>query len=534
MTYFSRTALGFGVVGCALLLNLSTGHAQAPLDKCEAKLDKAVTKWEAAASKALASCKAAMRKQTVAAAPNYVKAAAACEKALAKLYGKAEAKFEAGVDALFAGGTCDATSLAALGHLVSGGTGMAPGVSDQDWLKHWLVWSKYKLAIKDELFVDAHFFDQVATVKTGAGVNCSAGGTTSDPSVTVPNFCKLEINCRDVACTLTAASTTTASLGGGALTVLGIPVTGSTVFEACRVTDPFPFDLGYYYLVDEPAHTIKPINLLGNTVCVEEVKSEGWCNCTGAATAIPSSVSLCQDHNANSGATCSGTATGPNTAEGPCFCSSDGVHADGPQCGPGSSGPHFCSGAEGVCGRTLAGGFCHPGTTNSGVYELLSGSTPNGGCVDLKTIAFKTLPPGGNCGTGNPASFGPDCTPCTSDDLVPPAAALTIPFTTGTISAQVVDAQLASGNCSNSGDATTQCIEDANCTAASGDTCVGAIINPSETLPSVTGSPIDNTKPGCPDLEGGTLTGLKLVAAFPALDGAGLGDVVQEFSLVCQ
>ncbi len=94
--------------------------------------------------------------------------------------------------------------------------------------------------------------------------------------------------------------------------------------------------------------------------------------------------------------------------------------------------------------------------------------------------------------------------------------------------------QLASGNCSNAGDNTAQCIENANCTAVSGETCVGAIINPSETLPSVTGSPIDSTTFGCPDLEGGTLTGLKLVGAFPSLDGAGLGDVVQNFSLVCQ
>ena len=530
-------AIAFVVVAASIMnRGCGPGQGQPQINpKCEVKFGNIANKWEAAVSKALASCKAAMRKQTVAAAPDYLKGAAACEKALAKLYGKSEGKFLAGVDALFAGTppTCTAADdLVGFGHLVS--PVQAPGTNPQDWVKHWLTWAEYERAIKNELFLGADFFNQVATVKTGAGVICPAG-TTSDPAVTVPNFCKLEINCREHECraATAAGSQIVTSLGGGALVTMipgvldpNLPSLGSTVYEFCKVKDPFNFDPGFYYLISEPARTINAIQLAGRTTCIDLVKSEGWCNCTGAPVPISDSTNFCQDH-INGASTCPGVANGFPTKEGPCFCAGN----PNVQCGP---GVHFCTGAESFCGIRMDGGFCHPGTTNSALFVApLSASTPNGGCVGLSTISVTTLPAGGNCGNGNPASFGPDCLPCTGDDTIPPADAAPLPFTTGAAQAEVLDAVLTEGSCSNAADASTQCIENANCGANPNDVCVGAAINPNQTLPTVIGSGA-NPNDTCAVLEGSVLTGLSFVAAFPALDGAGVGDVVNTVTLACE
>ena len=531
------------VVGLALLFNAGTSHAQNA--RCMQGIEKADLKWLVAAKQALSKCKIALLKDKAAsdsgqdpvgqgADPDCGKAVGVCEKILAKLFGKADAKFLAAWGELFAKGTCTPADLVASGHLTS--PAQAPGAATQDWVSHWLKWAKWKLAIKEILFEYADFFNDIQREKRECHIDCPAG-TTGTPAVEggpYPNFCLLNLNCEEHECELSAASNTTTSLGGGALTVTRFLV-GSTVFEVCKVKDPFNFDPGFYYIISEPARTIGPVDLsIFGTVCIDVVKSEGWCNCTGAPVAIPDSMNFCQDHIATSGAvTCPGTATGPNTVEGPCFCTDpNGVKAT--QCGPGVS---FCPAGQ-FCGSTVSGGECHPGTTNSAVFVNSTGVALNGACINLNTISFTRLPAGGNCGNGKPASFGPDCTPCTADDTIPPAAPASIRFTTGAASAQVLDAVLAEGTCSNPLDSNTRCIEKANCGANPNDTCVGAIINPNDSLPGLTGVRIDPNTPGCPDLEAGNLSGLSFVGAFPALDSSGglggLGDVISTFTLTCQ
>jgi len=148
-----------------------------------------------------------------------------------------------------------------------------------------------------------------------------------------------------------------------------------------------------------------------------------------------------------------------------------------------------------------------------------------GDCINLNTIQFKTL--------GNAGLFGPDATPCTADDLRPPAGAASVPFTTGTASAEVKNALQGPGGCSNN--ANHLCRENANCdtdgsTNPATGTCGGATIIATQTVPALTGGPIAD----CDDLEASQLSGLQFVGAFPALDGAGLGDVVSSFEFNCE
>jgi len=154
------------------------------------------------------------------------------------------------------------------------------------------------------------------------------------------------------------------------------------------------------------------------------------------------------------------------------------------------------------------------------------------------SMRFTTLPPGGDCDLGqsggiydNPASFGPDCTPCTNDDLALPPNVVTIPFTTSSASATIKDAVQSEGACaSNTNHA---CIEHVNCanTTNPSDLCDGTeLIIPTLTSSTVFGVPAAS----CINLNTGALSGTTLVGAVPLLDSPGLGDQVATFSMTCE
>jgi hypothetical protein len=356
-----------------------------------------------------------------------------------------------------------------------------------------------------------------------SGTDCTLP-TSCNPELTLncrPNLCSTMINCRSHACQLDASSATTTSLSGGALSVT-VPLSGRAVFEICKL-NPITFGIlgapNVYAIIGDSARTVDPVGLLGNTICVDVIRGQGWCDCAGLG--IPKNMNFCQDHDTLVAPACPGVPTGANNIEGPCFCF-DGANTT-VECGTAADPP--CIPAE-TCGFTETGGFCHAGTSTSAVFIGPSGASAVGDCINLNTIQFKTLP---NAGT-----FGPDATPCTMDDTRPPAGAASVPFTTGAASAQVMNALQGPGVCSNN-PGNHLCREDANCntdgsTNPATGTCGGAAIIATQTVPVLVGAGISD----CSDLEASQLSGLQFVGAFPALDGAGLGDVVSSFEFNCE
>jgi hypothetical protein len=528
------------------MFTAGAGQAQL-LNKCLDQVDGHAIKLFSTYAKALKKCKVAIQKQVDDEEPDWEKAADACEKSLGSLWdingirGKSAltkfyAKFN---DKFFADeGKCDSNGetagvgtayISAMGHLISPVQAPGPALGPaHDWMMRWMALMKFKLALLEENFVFATTMNLLNDVIDNSGTDCDLP-TNCDPESTAncrPNLCSTMINCRSHACQLDASSATGTSVGGGAL-VVSVPLTGRAVFEVCKL-NPVTFGIAgapnVFAIIGDSSRTVDPVILLGNTICVDIIRAQGFCDCMGLG--IPKNTAFCQDHNVNVGASCIGAPTGVNTVEGPCLCADGSGNPVGPECG--TADDPVCSNDPNnplLCGVTETGGFCHAGTTNSPVFVLPSGGTANGDCLVLNTIQFKTLPP-------LPGIEGPDGVPCTMDDVRPPAGAASVPFTTGTASAAVLDAVDTPGGCTNAPN--HLCIEDVNCNTNDPNTptgtCVGAIINPNQTVPALTGGGLAD----CADLEASQLGGVSFVGAFPALDGAGLGDVVSTFNFDCQ
>jgi hypothetical protein len=291
------------------------------------------------------------------------------------------------------------------------------------------------------------------------------------------------------------------------------------------------------FVVGEPAKQIEPLSIAGNTVCVENLGAEGFCACGGDFTGLRKGVSACQDHMVGAPdldqCPASDLQSG-GAIEDTCFCGTSATNVSTIRCGA----AYPACPPSSVCGFTGSGAACHPGTRNGPVHLSLSGFTAAGDCVVNTSMRFTTLPPGGDCDLAhsggiydNPASFGPDCTPCTSDDLALPANAVTVPFTTGSAVATIKNAVESPGMCADT--TTHACIEHGNCanTTNPDDLCDGTqIIFPTFASSTVFGVPVSS----CTNLEAGALSGMTLVGAVPILDTPGLGDQVTTFSLICE
>jgi hypothetical protein len=520
------------------MFTAGTSHAQ--LNKCLDQIDGLAIKLFSTYAKALKKCKVAIQKQVDAGEEaDMEKAADACEKslgslfdingirgksAISKFYDKFNTKFFTDT------GKCDSdltenamvgtAYIPAMGHLVA--PVQAPGTTPWDWMMRWIALMKFKLALLEENFVMATTVNLLDSVIDGSGTDCTLP-TNCNPETTPncrPNLCSTGINCRSHACQLDASSATTTSVSGGGAVIM-VPLTGRAVFEVCKL-NPITFGIAgapaVYAIIGDSARTVDPVGLLGQTICVDIIRSQGWCDCVGLG--IPKNLAFCQDHDVLTAPACVGAPTGPNNTEGECFCD-DGTGPTANTCGD-DSPP--CPPAE-QCGITDSSGNCHDGTQTSSVFVLPSGASVAGDCVNLNTIQFKTLP--------NAAAFGADATPCTADDTRPPANAASVPFTTGMATASVQNASALEGTCSNNANHT--CKEDINCNTNDPNnptgTCGGEVNNPSQTVPALMGGPIGS----CANLEASQLSGVSFVGAFPALDGAApLGDVVSSFNFDCQ
>ncbi len=152
----------------------------------------------------------------------------------------------------------------------------------------------------------------------------------------------------------------------------------------------------------------------------------------------------------------------------------------------------------------------HTGVCNGPNLLAFADSGPRGSTVlDESRTSISMIADGGACATadGDPALYGPDGIACTDDDPAQ-AAALDLPLTSGTASAQILH------------------VDDGASVLGPDAVCAGTCTT------ELTGSPApcDALVVNAP----GELGGLTTVAAFPSLDKGQLGDTVTTLTFTCR
>ncbi len=313
----------------------------------------------------------------------------------------------------------------------------------------------------------------------------------------------------------------------------------------------------FLYLINEPQKTVRaiiPPGLPAVGACVLIARSEGWCDCTGGHS-LPNTFSLCSDHVQTQ---CARHCTG-GTRHPACTTNADCTNA--PSAGSTCSGSKTChdgttacvndSACPAVSGNDACGlpidatntDGTYATTIDGGTTIAASGAATAGDCVDLVSAQFTLLT--------DPTDLGPDGLACTFDDFAAPTAPFSLPLTTGTASATLLDAPSAglcthSGHCSGgakgacdfahgNADCTglssgtcnrDACVQDANCQQQANDPCTGAAF--SSLLLSLSGG-----KSTCSLYGSSNLSGLGITGAIAA-NAAPLGDVSVAFKFACK
>lgn len=294
-----------------------------------------------------------------------------------------------------------------------------------------------------------------------------------------------------------------------------IPVLGGFNLEMCEVSSlggegpGFNVEPGFLYLTNLPDKTqtalIPPQGVPGiQAVCVQIVRSEGWCDCLGAG--LRKHFSLCQDH----------------------VTSGSGTDACGTAIDPASLDTRYTGTVDGKASLTP------------------TGASTAGDCVDLVSMQFSVI--------ADRNDFGPDGVPCTVDDLTVPAPPLNVVLTTGTTSVQLFDAVASPGGCQRSGHCSTHttqvcdasvpstcpgvescnrdtCVQDVNCrhTSFATDTCG----NPAPTLAPLNLS-LSGAKTSCENYRASNLNGFAVAGAIATVNDRLMGDAVTAFRFTCK
>jgi hypothetical protein len=313
-----------------------------------------------------------------------------------------------------------------------------------------------------------------------------------------------------------------------------LPISGSNfVFLAGGPSAPF-----------NPPPTVPFVPAV--TWCIDQVRAEGWCDCTGQG--IPYSPQSCLDHIADAGGSCPDTGA---MLESDCVCNAPlGQSCTDPGCTS--------------CVNSKTGASCHPGTSTSAVNTTYTGASVAGSCLYLSTMQFRYLWPGacvnaagdvvGSCTSVGPAtapcaalggtscvnSFGTDGVACTADDRTPSDATVTLPMTTTTARATIENYVNTEGIClAPATHLNMNCVSNADCDVASppgtgvcSSMVPGCFTGPNpEDCRYTTAAGVGAT---CAQLRTGNLTNLALTGALPALDAPpGLEDYIMTFRFDC-
>ncbi|GIW43526.1 MAG: hypothetical protein KatS3mg077_0808 [Candidatus Binatia bacterium] len=516
-----------GMCGALFVLGFVFGvvPAHAAPDKCQAELAKRSALLHAKVASALQKCGDAIRREQAknlakAGSGFLVTAAHVCQKELNRIFdlpnilsGKSERqKFFDAVDKAFTAGTtpkCSVSDLEWQGLVHSSNTnglGIAPAVGSNAWdfAKVWLAVMQMQRALDGQLAVQADFLarlqEAIAAPAKPPGTSVSTAATnctlpvSCDPRTQPgcrPDLCRFRPLCLRQGCGLAASSSAQLAETGANETY---PVQGLMPLAVCSLTGlGFPFgNLGEgVLLAGGPSRSIAPLSIpassalgiAGSTMCVDVVRTMGYCACSPPLTGAPIDFTLCRDHVEGNGVACTGLTVAGS------------------------------GGADAV----------HGGTANSAIHVSAGGAAVTNDCVAWATLRLSAVPSGNE---------GPDGAPCTADDFNPTVIMAAAALTTGSANATVEDAVAAAGTCSAS---STSCVEDANC--PSGQTCTSpAPTLTSSTLPApLSGAPVSS---GCANILANQLSGLALVGATPLLDvpvasGPGARDTLLGLSLVC-
>lgn len=557
-------------IGLALILatSVAPSAAVAQIDKCQASLAKNSQKLETQLSQGFGKCLSAIRKNQVkgkAAAAS----AAACEKGLSKVLGIGSltptktkiGKFLTAIKKLETGGVCTGTELRELGHPSAGLN--APGVGPTDFVASWLAVTKQNIAWVEHLMDNGDARDLIDLVlaagpvdgdptecDASSGKGCGTDCTGAPPSGYAyrPNLCALSPanwpQCRVHACNLKAT--------GARLEPLGADITFANrkfALEVCKVPSALPISgTDYVFLAGGPMSTFSPPPSVpivpAVTWCIDQVRAEGWCDCTGQG--LPFSPQSCLDHAADAGGSCPADGAALETD---CVCNAPlGQSCKAANCTS--------------CVNAKTGARCHPGTSNSAINTIYTGASVAGSCLYMTTMQFRFLSPGtcvdvsgnviGRCssvgaatapcaalgGTSCVDSLGVDGVACTADDVTPPESTVTIPMTTGTAQATIENYINSEGVCtapaSHSG---MKCVTNADCDIAPGSGSCGGFFpgcftgpNPEDCRHTTTaGAGIS-----CTQLKAGNLANFALSGILPAVDAPpGLSDYNMRFRFDC-
>jgi len=480
MTRTTRlSCIGFGLT---LLVSAS---AQAQPAKCQSALQKMSNKWTATVHKSLQKCVDGVQKVRDKTGVISAKAAAGCEKSIAKLN---SARAKTATKCLKT--KCTPADLGTLGHLVGGFTapaglgapaaGIAPG--SIDFTCAWLLRVAEHMAYQNVLgaapgaqgmMVNAAEVDICVGGPTPKAVcsvdaDCGMGGTCPDLTPSLTAYLK-EPRCNTHACTLTAGSSAVlqVNFGGAPVDAFNLPVSGALALDFCSLPDDagLPLHPDTKLIAAAPNKGILPVSVLpGITACVGNVRTEAWCDC-GVQSAFPGApaiggknYTLCRDSDLASGA-------------------------------PG----------DGCSSLPLAPGGT-PDANGGPAWAGFSGGSVTGDCGGNLSVSFMIVTPGLEGGDG---------IACTFDDTAEPLASNGLPFTTGTATALVFDAQ-SPGN----------------------DTG-----NPYADL-ATTGGGVTGNGIACANYESSNLSGMKLVGSAPLLTSGGpsdiTGDNIITLELNCQ
>ncbi len=546
----------------------------ADVAKCESKLLKTSSKLGSGIFKAFSKCTASARKTISKKGAIDDKTADKCEKNLKKVFniggdaGKGTVnKTLKSFRKLFTPGkeVCTSADLVQLGLLESGVN--APGTNPEDFLSSWLIMRETNLALT-QVFSVAADVQEVLTSMIDL--------TDCDDPLDRPNLCTFRggenPDCVTQTCNLSSTSDLTLQPDGLTAALQDNPATIQVCRAPAALTDlPVDFSDSFRALSLAGATRLGPTTLTGAnaTVCIDQLRAIGWCDCDGAAVAFEPDT--CRDHIANDNAgTCSETSAFCLTDED-CTERNETCSATVDDCGVDLANAALpatcvragtpagdCQGAPGKCIDGTTVGPCHPGTYIGATDVIYGGSSAGGDCSLTQTLSLRILPPAvcvnpagdalgscttlcpgpGSCGadatclglggTACAVSAGADGVPCTRDDLAQPGPTQQVVFTTGTATASVKDLVrinfqgVCSGGSTNAG---MNCISNEDCI---GGTCSGVVPLPNPAAVNASGSPLT-----CADYDSGNLSGLTMVGGFAWFNGVRTGDQTAMITLDC-
>jgi hypothetical protein len=351
-----------------------TAPAFADIVKCQQGIEKNSSKLQSSVLKALTKCTDGYRKAVLAGSPLST-TAASCQTGLDKAMNfgnvvSAITKTFNGLAKLVPplGTACGDADLAGLGYLTTTSFG-------DRWARLTLL-----AALKGAFDAEQVAVQDLPNVLTELGNNgCALCATLGNQPPCVSTVCDV-----DTANSPFETKVLTAPVGGN--------LVGNTVISGCEWQNVLPNEIG---LIATPNLGLRPVTVLGNTVCNGTFRSMGYLSCNASSTKV--NYSACQDS---------------NTAD---------------------PGGDECTGT--VCQAA-------PNATTGGACITYTSLPPaaQGDAFILSTTRLRVS-----------SANGPDGVACTPDDTYTATPAAVIPTTTGSASAQVLDYNNSDGNTQSEG-----------------------------------------------------------------------------------